>query len=580
MSPHLSLKNAMDQHQIHYEIFARRAGATSLTLEAATEDRERAMETAREMLEGPRFVAVKVTKEIQDPDTGGFKTVTIFSQGEVEAKKAKVTLEDPGAACISPADLYTVHARDRIGRLLEPWLARNKATAFELLHRPDLIEKLDASGLELQHAIQKISVPEAQARGVGVHEVIRNFQGLTQRAIDRVIADGRKKQFADLKSEQFSQVCTRLCSEPDKLYYLGGAVAAHLAAARTWGDKVAMLLDLADAAPKPGEGRGLAFMVLEQPLGEILRSRVGLADLLGEQLDLGGQLAALTRLTASDAVDALSRADVNITRQIPPLEGPAARLAKWLQEPALENVRLQLGKRIISELTGMRRLRPSDPRGEIEVLRALAMALTAAAGRLLPLEEVREAFIDRSKTLIASDFVGAYLKDERSAMQEATDLVWLLENVTGPTNRLQAVRWLGSTVASLRFETEACSATVSPMTRLQRLAEIYTDVVRSGGDAPGVDGVLGKLGELGGRIEADSKLTASLGRAAGPMAPRLGALLKLATGEAAPPGPAADRAKAEALKLIRAPEALQELANAPEAMAQVRQLARSLDAAA
>ena len=267
----------MDQQQIHYEVFARRSGASSLTLELATEERERAVETAKEMLEGARFVAVKVTKEIRDPDSGGYKTVTIFSQGEAETKKSKVVVEDTGPPCISPADLYTVHARDRIGRLLEPWLTRNKATAFDLLHRADLIEKLDASGLELQHAVQKISVPEAQARGVGVHEVIRNFQALVQRAVDRVLADARKGVFPDLNKEAFAAACTRLCREPEAIYLVGGAVASRIAEAKTWGDKVSLLLDLADAAPKPGEGRGLAFMVLEQPLGEILRSRVGLA---------------------------------------------------------------------------------------------------------------------------------------------------------------------------------------------------------------------------------------------------------------------------------------------------------------
>ena len=29
--------------------------------------------------------------------------------------------------CVSPADLYSLHARDRIGRLLENWLAREHA---------------------------------------------------------------------------------------------------------------------------------------------------------------------------------------------------------------------------------------------------------------------------------------------------------------------------------------------------------------------------------------------------------------------------------------------------------------------
>ena len=76
---------------------------------------------------------------------------------------------------------------------MEGWLTRNHATPFELLHRPDLIEKLDAAGNELQHAVQKIAMPEAQARGISVHELIRNFQSLIERAISRVLGDGRKR---------------------------------------------------------------------------------------------------------------------------------------------------------------------------------------------------------------------------------------------------------------------------------------------------------------------------------------------------------------------------------------------------
>ena len=43
-------------------------------------------------------------------------------------------------------------------------------------------------------------------------------------------------------------------------------------------------------------------------------------------------------------------------------------------------------------------------------------------------------------------------------------------------------------------------------------------------------------------------------------------LLRFAAGEAAPLGPAADRAKSEALKLMRIPETRAELAKTPEVL--------------
>ena len=47
-------------------------------------------------------------------------------------------------------------------------------------------------------------------------------------------------------------------------------MAAYLADAKSWADKIDRLLDLADGAPTDPRARALAFEVLEQPLGEIL----------------------------------------------------------------------------------------------------------------------------------------------------------------------------------------------------------------------------------------------------------------------------------------------------------------------
>ncbi len=570
----------MDQHQIHFEVFAKRPGGGSFILEMAVEDREKALEAAKEMLEGPRFIAVKVTKETLDPETGEYQSISIFSKGEPDKPKSKVVLEDAGPPCVSPSDLYTVHARDRIGRLLEGWLVRNRATPFELLHRPDLIEKLDASGTELQHAVQKIAVPEAQARGVSVHEVMRGFQLLIQRAIDRVLTDQRKGAFPNFEKETFADACVRLSGNPERHYLVGAGIAGRIKSAASWSEKVDMLLDLAESAPTEKPGRALAFQLIEQALGEILGSRVGMADLLGADLDLGGSLAALTRLAAAGPVAALARADATVARLLPPLTGSAERLAVWLDGSAFDGVRLAVGKRVLSELTSLRRLRPSDARGEIDVMRALAMALTAASGPLLPLDEVREAFIKRSETLVASDFVDAYVRDERTAVQEAHDLVWLLENVTGGANKRQALRWLMSAISSLRFETEMASTTESPSAHLARLAELYRQVARTGTDSASAEPVLQKIGDIAGRIEANAKLIASLQRAPLPLPQKLKAMLRMAAGEGAPPGPAADRARIEVLKIVRLPEGRAALNAMPEAMAQMKVVMQAMEAAA
>jgi hypothetical protein len=571
----------MSSAQVHFELFARRMPNAPWTLQFATENRARALEAAEELLAEGRAAAVKVCKETLDPETREFKSVTVMSKGTTEVAKSKKERDvDETPLCVAPSDLYSVHARERIGRLLDGWLKRKQVTPFELLHRPDLVEQLDASGVEIQHALQKIAIPESQARGVSVHEMIRTFQKLVQRSVERLLKDGRKEVFPDLASSAFAVAANRLGDDPDRAYLLGGGVAAYLAKATTWREKVGLILDLAEIAPDAGRGRGLAFHVLEQPLSEMLGSRGGLADLLGPDLDLGGSIAALTRLAAGPEVAALNSFDPTISTLIPPLDGHAARLAGWLEREAFENVRASIGKRILSELTGPRRLRPGDPEGEIAILRALAMALTASAGKLLNHEDVQAAFVERCKSLVTGDFVEAYLAGRDSALAEAEALVRLAENMVGAANKRAAARWISAAVGALRFETDLRNGPDTAAVKLSVLAELQRAVNAAGLSEADQASAAAKIGEIGGLIESDAKLTLMLAKADAPAPQRLMLLLKLACGETAPLGPAADRAKAEALKLLRAPETRQQIAADPASLDRFRTLMQTAGLAA
>lgn len=561
----------MSDGHIHFEVFARRNQNASLVLEMATEDRARAMAYAEELLEGGS-VAVRVSKEVLNPETGEFSSVTILAKGLAAPRKSKALVEDVGPPCVTPQDLYSMHARQRIVRILESWLGRHKATPFELLHRPDLAEKLEASGTDLQHAVQKIAIPEAQDKGVSVHEVIRNFNGLIERAIARLIADGRQGRLANFKTEPFAVACARLLEDPEANYKLGGGVASHLADAKSWRDKIDRLLDLADSAPADPRPRALAFEVIEQPMGEILGSRQGMAELLGPDLDLGGSLAALTRLAAGPVVDAIATIDPAVSKSMPPLDGAAKRLSRWMEGSYFQGVRTAIGKRVISEIRSMRRLRPTDTNAEIDLLRALAMALTASQGKMLSAEDIRDAFIQRSSMLIGAEFVTAVVNETKTAEDEVRALIRLSENVTGAANKSQAAQWLVGAITALRFEREMRAAREQALAKLQVLAELQKAIGRL--DLPESEKAMLKrrLGDLGGVVEADARLTASLTSSALPPMQRLNVLVRMAAGDTAPEGPAAERAKDAALKLSKMPEIRADLAKSPEILAKLRPL--------
>ncbi len=555
---------------VHFEIFVRRQPDSAWVLKAATEVRLTALDMANELVKKGQVAAARVMRETLDPETGEYLSLTILNIGVPERSKKVKVPEPTEPLCISPQDLYSCHARERIGRLFETWLERHQATPFELLHRPDLVEQLEASGVEIQHAIQMIAVPEAHSRGATVAAMTANFKSLGDRAIERLMGDARKG-LPHVSPETFAKVASHLVKDPDGAYRLGCAVATSLAPAESWSEKVGLLLDLADKAPEAGSARKLALSVLADPLEEIVRSQQGLDNVVGGSLDLGGRLAAMSRLAAADVVDQLVKANPSVAKVMPELSPRAQRLAKWLNIEDFTSVRAAIGQRILRDLSGQRRLRPSDPVSEIDVIRGLAMALTAASGKLLPLDQVQAAFSARSKMLVTRDFVEVYLGEDASVHEEAEALIWLTENIIGGGNKREAGRWLTSLIFSLRFERES-RETHHAAQRLADLAKLQRAVARCGLIEEAYKPIQAKLGEIGGLIEADTKLIVTTLRATVPALSRLTALLKLACGESGPLGPVADRARAEALKFARLDETRAELSVAPDQVDTIRDL--------
>ncbi|KRA56294.1 hypothetical protein ASD79_18230 [Caulobacter sp. Root655] len=567
--------------QVHYELFVRRKPGAQWTLDMATEIRTHALATAEEALEQGRAIAVRVSKETLDPESREYKSISIFTKGQVDGGKPKKVQEDLDPLCVQPSDLYTAHARDRIGRLLEAWLARHNATPFELLHRPDLVEKLEASGTDLQHALQKIAIPEAEARGMSVHELIRTFQGLVERTVANLMKAFKKGALPDLDKEGFARAAERLATDPDRAFLLGAGVAASIAPGKNWSEKIARLLDLADAAPTDPKARAAALAAIETPLAEIIGSKAGMADLLGaNDADLGTTLAAMTRLAGGAQVEALIRVEAGVRHCMPELSGTAKRLSQWLTGDDFPAVRSSIAHRVLKELNGVRRLRPADAESEIEHLRALAMSLTAAAGRILPPEDITSAFTTRSKTLLNGEFIEALLGRDRSSREEVQMLIRLAENVMGAVNKRMAARWLSANIQALRFERELRQGPDSAASKLASLAGLQKSLIRSGLVIEDYEPLCAKLGDLGGLVETDARLLTMLVRAPAPLPQKLALLIKLAMGEAGPTGPVADKARLEAMKLARAPEVREELAGSPETMDLLKGLVQQQKAAA
>ena len=530
----------MGASAVHYELFVRRRATDEWTLDHVGEGREAMLADAETVLAERRAAAVRVVKERFDEETGRFSSVVVLEKGEPAPRRASaVRRADAAPPCTGPADLHTAHARERIGRLLEAFLLRRRVTPWELLHRPDLAEELEASGAEVLGAVQRVAIPEAQARGVGVHEMVRAFQRLADQALERLVREGRRRVAPEIDAANFAVVAGRLAGHGEGLWLLSLGVAASLADAG-WPEKLARVAELLEAAPRMGPGRALALRTVEPLLGELLAGPAPLDSVLTGAPDPGARLGVLARLAAPAEAALLAAAGGDALRGLPELAGVEARLAVLIGDPAFVPLQRALAARVLRELEGPRRLRPSDPEGEIELLRSLAALLTAGVGRLAPRDDVQAAFTASSRRLVSADFVTLFTADRASAVAEARALVRLCENVTGVINKRQGARWLLGVLQSLRFETEVRAGPETPAARLAALAALQRQAVAAGLPEAEARAASAHIGEAGGWVEADAGVAA------------------------APLGPASDRARDEAMRLLRRPEVRGAMAGAPE----------------
>ena len=192
--------------------------------------------------------------------------------------------------CFKPDDLYSYHARATMSRLLTDFLARNKITITELIHRADMLEKLEATGTLYQHAIQKIAVAQASSTTTPVQQIIKSLNELTTQAFHRVYRDQRNGLFPDPHAHQFAELAVKLAPQGDAAYMFNGALARHLKDATGWDEKVFGLLAIMETAPQEEAPRKLVLSSVDAIMAEILNGSAALHELMGHAENLAQAL--------------------------------------------------------------------------------------------------------------------------------------------------------------------------------------------------------------------------------------------------------------------------------------------------
>ena len=504
--------------EIHYEVFKRVGAKGGWTMHDVRSDRESALTMAQELMAGEKATGVKVVKETYNDDTGDYLTLKIFEDGHNQMKVAPAQEDAPHVLpCFKPEDLYSYHARQTMSRLLTDFLSRGKITITELIHRADMLEKLEATGTLYQHAIQKVAVAQAANTTTPAQQIVKSLNELTTQAFNRVYRDQRKDLFPDPAADQFAELAGKLAVQGDGSYIFNGALARHLKDANGWDEKVLMLITVMEKAPKDEAPRKLVLSSVDAILAEILNGSAALHELMGPAENLGEALNHLVILFLGKMPEGGKAG------------GGLAALTHHFAADDLPEARTAVANRIVAEFKSNKRLCPDSMVDELKTLRSMANRIVMGVGKYLSHEDLIAAFTLRSKRLVANEALGQHIA-EAPADEKIERILFVEDNIIGSENKRQLSSYVMPILNSAAFENHFQNPKVPLVQRLQRLAQLQTRVRRSGFIDVTREEVAGRMDALAVAMEARGKLFDSIEARPGSPVEKAQTLLKLASG--------------------------------------------------
>jgi hypothetical protein len=487
---------------VHFEIF-KRQGSSGWSLVEVREKREDALSFANELI-ASGATGVKVVKETLNESTGDYLSLKVFEHGEVKAKARSKHDDVPSSPCFRPDDLYSYHARKTISLLIPDFLAHHRVTATELGHRADLLEKLEATGTLLQHAIQRVAVSQAAAGENELPKIIRGLHDLTTQIFHRVYRDVDKGRFVACEPGGFGALATKLIDSSDGRYLLNGAIVSYLKNAKGWDDKVAMLMVLMEETRKPTPGSQLLLAAIDSLISEVLEGPAGLKELIGAKANHGEALMALVKLF--------------LGREPEETEGHSGLIAltKEFKVDALPNARVAIAHRIITEIRSFKRLVPDSLEEELKTLRQIANLVVMGIGKYLSHEDLIASFVLRSQRLITSESLAPYLNGEAPDVK-LDRILFVEENVIGAENKRRLAAFVTPIITGPQFEELYQSSKLPLVQRLQQLASLRDRVIRSNFQDNQKAEIADAIDRIAAAVEARNRLFESIDkRNAGP----------------------------------------------------------------
>lgn len=527
---------------IHFEVFLKKNRKAAWTLYEAHDDRETAIRLAHEVFANNKIGSVRVTKERYDEEAHTFRSVPICELGEEKFAEDEEKNGTASLPCLTPDDLSKPHARDTIRRVLTAWFERMQALPMELLHRPDLVENLEASGTDLQHAVQKVAIASAKDSDANVHGFVKQLNELIQQALTRIYQDARAERLPSFPdSKPFHEIATEIHAGDHRAYQLRAAMADRLKSAKTYSLKLDALMEMTNALPGEAGARDFAMGEIDNYAAEVISFDAGMASLLGPCRDLGETLERLTCLfDGDDTADAINYA-------------PAVckRLTRTIGKGEMDACRTVIAHALLTELQRPKRLRPTSLQEEVRLARELAQKLVMSPNSLLPTDALIKAFAARSARLLHPETIDELLKESRDPNEELERLLALEENIVGEANKQKLAGYAHGMLGSQNAQSWFLRGPNQPLERLASLTGHQRRVLKGQYPAREKAELAAALDALGMKIIDESKILNAVEAGNRPALDKATGLLRLAVAGALPVGQCAADAQARAVRQLK-----------------------------
>lgn len=530
---------AMTRGDIHFEVFVKKHRKASWSLAEALHDREAALDLARKLKDALPDGSVRVVREVWSASESAFRGGPIFEEGPERFVEDKGAAAEASLPCVTPTDFQGASARETIRRALSGWLERRQICPLELLSRPDLIEDLDSSETDLQHAVQKVAIARAQSSGAPVQAFMKQLNALVERAA----SDARREAAAARplpKARDFAELTEKIMSEGGPERRMRRAIAERLGEAADLRAKTGLMLDLLDDLPAAPDARAFALKQADAFLAELLTFDPALAAITGAGEDPGVVVERLTSLYEG-------RADHADLAGAP---APARRLANRFAAGDLPDSRGEIANRILDHLRSPKRLRPESVMAEIELSRRLAQRLIMVAGPDLHPTALVEAFTCRSARLLSPEAVDEALQGAPGAPELLERLFAMEDNIVGEANKKKLAAYVRARLKTPATESWFVRGPGQPLERLSRLTRLQARALKAAFPTDDKAELAEAFDALGLQTLDETKILSRIEASAQPALDRTAALLKLAASGVLPVGRCRQDAQARAMRLL------------------------------